>query len=562
MLLVCEISNEQISDNFNDYFTSIASNLVLNLPSTNNDHKYYLNTPNVNSIFLRPATTNEVISTIYALNNKSTHHSEVPMKVYKQFSSLLAYPITVIFNMNEFGVFPDILKMSRVAPVFKKGDTYSTNNYRPISNLNNLNKIFEKLIYKRLYSFLDRNNILSTNQYGFRKGLSTEDAVNYLITNVYNYLNVHQYVGAVFLDLSKAFDTISHDILISKLEYYGIRGKCLNLLESYLQNRHQYVCVNGTKSCLKPVSLGVPQGSILGPLLFLIYINDLPSVVNYSDCLLYADDTTLFYNESNLNLLCKRLSEDMELVHNWLTSNKLIINTNKTKFLVFTNKNIPPNTSLTFNNFEINLSYDHNFLGIHLDNHLSFKQHIRLISGKVSKTIGILCKIKNFVPSNILRTIYFSLIQPYLSYGISVWGAARKSNIKPLATLQKRSVRLINNSNYYDHTNPLFYNLNILKLGDMYKIRCLKYMYNVILLGKFNFIQSFILHSQVFHGHETRCSDLRLPTVRKYKFKQSLIYNATYIWNIYKSVVTIDKGIYYFLRQLKKNLIEQYNIPT
>ena len=165
---------------------------------------------------------------------------------------------------------------------------------------------------------------MSDSQFGFRKGLSTEDAVNYLTTNIYNSLNNSQYVGAAFLDLSKAFDTISHDILLYKLQYYGMRGKCHELLSSYLQNRQQYVYINSTKSELKTLQFGVPQGSILGPLLFLIYINDLPLIFNHSKCLLYADDTTLFYSHTNLRTLCNHLSSDMEVIDNWFTASKLV----------------------------------------------------------------------------------------------------------------------------------------------------------------------------------------------------------------------------------------------
>ena len=523
------IPNELVPDSFNNYYTSIASDLISNLPSSNNDFKSYLNTPIMNTIFLHPTTTHETINVISSLKNKKAHHSEIPVTIYKTFSHILAVPISILFNnMIEQGVFPDVLKISRVTPVFKKDDPERMNNYRPISNLNNLNKIFEKLLYKRIVSYLDSFNLISSVQFGFRKGFSTEDAVNYLLANVYDSLNNSHYSGACFLDLSKAFDTISHDILIYKLQYYGIRGRFLELLSSYLQNRQQYVSLNGIKSHMKPISHGVPQGSILGPLLFLIYVNDLPSIFKHSKCLLYADDTTVFYDHPDLEVLCNHLSLDMELICDWFTANKLVVNEDKTKFLVFTNINIPIDTSIVINNVQIPVTNFHNFLGVIIDKTLSFTYHIDLVSNKISKTIGILYKIKDFVPINILRIIYMSLIQSYLSYGVSAWGAANSTNLNHLVILQKRAIRLVNNSDYLDHTNPIFYNLNILKLNDFYIIRCLKYIYSAIFLNKYNFIQSFILDQQVSHNYQTRTTDLRLPTINKIKCKQSLIYKSTF----------------------------------
>ena len=250
----------------------------------------------------------------------------------------------------------------------------------------------------------------------------------------------------------------------------------------------------------------------------------------------------------------------MDIIYNWFTANKLVISESKTKFLIFTTKPFPRDTSITINNLVIPATDSHDFLGVILDKTLTFTQHINLVSSKISKTIGILFKIKDFVPENILRIIYMSLIQSYLSYGISVWGAANITNLYPLTILQKRSIRLISNSNYLDHTNPIFHRLSILKLHDIYKIRCLKYIYSAIFLNKHKFILNSITAHQINHTYQTRNADLRLPTVNLFKFRQSLIYKSILYWNEIKNSIPFDRGVNKFLKEAKLKFISSYII--
>ena len=268
--------------------------------------------------------------------------------------------------------------------------------------------------------------------------------------------------------------------------------------------------------------------------------------------------TLQFYENSNLETLSRNSSSDMVLICDWFNANKLVLNEDKTKFVIFSTRYIPVDTCITINNQQIKVSNSHDFLGVTIDKTLSFAHHINLVSNKISKTIGILFKLKHYVPVNVLKTIYTSLIQSYLSYGISVWVAANATNLYHLTILQKRAIRLVNNSNYLDHTNPIFHNLNILKLNDLYKVRCLKYMYNVIFLNKYDFIQSSILSQQVEHNHQTRTTDLRLPTVKKDKFKQSIIYKSTFYWNKFKYLIPWVRGIHTFVKETKNLLINGY----
>ena len=332
--------------------------------------------------------------------------------------------------------------------------------------------MFEKLLYKRLNSYLESNNIFCKEQYGFRKKRSTSDAVIELLNNTYKAMNKKEHLGAVFLDLSKAFDTVSHDILLSKLEHYGIRGIPLKLLESYLSNRRQFVTVNGQKSETKEISIGVPQGSVLGPLLFLIYINDLPLSTKNMKSILFADDTTLFTSHRDVNSLSKNMSDDLALIKEWLIANKLTLNINKTYYIIFTTRYLPDDIMVTIGEQAIERKLSGKFLGMILDDKLTFKEHINTIKGKVSKLAGLFFKLKTMFPLDVLNRLYYSLIYPHLIYCILAWGCAKPTFLHPLIMLQKRIARLLTDSAYYAHRDPLFNKFKMLKIKDLFIYHC------------------------------------------------------------------------------------------
>ena len=488
----------EIAEALNSHFAGIGLALQNALPYRDeNSYRRYLPPRKLNSIFLNPSTSNEVKNIIRDIKNTKGNAHSLSARILKENSDSLSTPISFIFNkMILFGHYPSILKIACVTALFKAGDKLDPNNYRPISSLPLLNKVFEKLLYKRLTSFLESHDIFTRNQFGFRKNMSTNDAVNNLLDNIYKAMDEKEYLGAVFIDLSKAFDTVPHNLLLKKLEHYGIRGNALNIIESYLNDRKQFVSLEGTKSTMKEIKIGVPQGSVLGPLLFLIYINDLPNAVNNVKSILFADDTTMFARNKDIYELCNTISDDMLLVKEWLIANRLTLNANKSYYIIFSLKKVPNNLRVTIGDHVLDRKTEGKFLGVILDEKLSFSDHIHLVTNKVSKLTGLMYKLKTFFPLEVLNNLYSALIFPYFNYCILAWGSVSRGALHPLLLYQKKIVRIISGSDYYAHTDPLFKQLRILKIDDLFTY-AQQFMFKSLVLDKYPVIKRSILDTQI-----------------------------------------------------------------
>jgi len=289
----------QIANKLNSFFSSIAEKLRTKIPRTPKTFREFLTNPNPHSIFLSPIHAEEILDCLNSLDcRKGYGPSSIPPRIIKLIKTEISHPLSKIFNLCfSSGTFPNILKIAKVLPIHKKGSMTDFNNYRPISLLSNLDKVLEKLIYKCVYGFLSDHKILFTNQFGFRRGHSTVHTLLNMCQQVADALDEHKLACGVFVDLQKAFDTVDHDILLAKLYHYGIRGKVHSLFRSYLTGRRQFVSILGKKSSESFMLHGVPQGSVLGPLLFLIYVNDLHCAIKFSIINHFADDT---------NILCLR----------------------------------------------------------------------------------------------------------------------------------------------------------------------------------------------------------------------------------------------------------------
>ena len=328
-----------LSENFNDFFVSIGPNLAHKTPNQAQSPLSYLGNRLSNTIFLEPVSAEEVYSIVTNLKNSAPGYNEVTADFLKLSLPVINGPLTHILNLSLLeGVFPNELKVANVLPLYKADDDMLFNNYRPVPLLSVLSNVFERIMYNRLISFLENNKILFKNQFGFRKQHSTYMALMVLRDKIVKALENGELLVGIYLDFSKAFDTVDHSILLVKLEYYGIRGIALYWFKSYLAGRKQYVTYNGTSSSTKVITCGVPQGSILGPLLFLLYINDLPNVCKSPNPVLYSDDTNLFINGKNLIDLQTTIDSELAEIFTWLKIDKLSLNIKRTHHMIFTHK--------------------------------------------------------------------------------------------------------------------------------------------------------------------------------------------------------------------------------
>jgi hypothetical protein len=375
--------------------------------------------------------------------------------------------------------------------MFKGGDPTSLGNYRPISVLPVFAKILEKLMYNRVYNYLTENRILFNKQFGFRRGYSTEMVLLTALDELSSALDMKRNVIGVYLDLRKAFDTVNIDILLAKLFKYGIRGIAHQWFTSYLNDRSQRVKIGCSFSEMKSISCGVPQGSTLGPLLFLLYINDLPNVLTNIFPIIFADDTSLFMTGVDINDMTEAFNHQLSKINEWLIANKLSLNIQKTYSMLF---KLSPHLysspiPITINNTEIQRVHSTRFLVVIIDDRLTWANHITHVSNKIAKSIGIINKVKHSLKQDTLMILYYSLIYPYLTYCFLLWGKASHSHINKLTILQKRVIRIITNSGFRDHTRPLFNTLRIIHMDDLFTYLCSVYIFKCI---KIIFPRSFL----------------------------------------------------------------------
>ena len=362
-------------------------------------------------MFVRPTDKLEILKIIQNFKPKvSTGDDGISMQLLKHISSECSEPLSLLINMSfKNGVFPEAMKLAKVVPIFKAKNMQMFTNYRPISLLSSISKIFEKVMHQRLYSFIQQHDILYDGQFGFRPKHSTIDAITKFVSDVLEAVDNIKCCVSVYLDLSKAFDTINHSILLRKLEHYGVRGKAHEWFKSYLSQRNQYVYYKNHKSESNAVPVGIPQGSVLGPLLFIIYCNDMPKLLKYCSSVIFADDTTIYHIGTNQTEVYQDMNSDLETLSDWFKANKLSVNASKTKYMVFKcKKSAEAQTTqpdLYIDNEVLEKVPVTKFLGVYIDENLDWIEHIDFVKKKISGGIYALNSSKNFLSSANMRTL-------------------------------------------------------------------------------------------------------------------------------------------------------------
>ena len=563
-ILEIQVDNRTISspgdmaEAFNDHFTNIGQVLAQEVPSAEVNPEFYLSHTD-KAFHLKTPSLDVVFNLLRNIDEKkATGLDMIPSKLLKMAASIVTPSLTAIFTKSIItGIYPTEWKMARVTPVFKKGEKSDLNNYRPISVIPVVSKVFEKIVYDQLYQYLNDNQLLSSCQSGFRSLHSTLtallEATNSWSVSIDNgFLN-----GVVFIDLKKAFDTIDHEIILRKLSYFGADQATAKWFQSYLSNRTQRCNVNGNLSTASTVTCGVPQGSILGPLLFLMYINDLPNCLRVAAPRMFADDTSITLSAKTVADLKLAVTSELNNLTCWLRANKLSLNVAKTELMI-----IGSRQRLNTQCEEINISIDDRTikrvdhiksLGLTIDAQLSWSKHVDEISKKVSSAIGALKRVRPFIPTDVAVQIYNALILPHFDYCSPVWDGMSGCLSDKLQKLQNRAARVITQSPFDTSSNLLLAMLRWEKLSLRRKKQKALIMYKTLNELAPDYLQCLFTERHV-NDYNLRNLEgkLSLPKPNTNYLKRSFCYSGACLWNNLpqdlKSVCSIGQ----FKRGIKK----------
>lgn len=543
-LLQIKPDTQDSLESVNNFFGTIGQNLAKEIidKCTQPIPSPSLPTFSPHSLVLLHTTEMEIDTIITNLKTDSAKgYDDIPTKLIKLAKHALIPPLTTLCNLCiDTGVFPKVFKKSLIHPIFKEGDRHSVNNYRPISVLPILSKILEKILNKRLVEFLEEKTILSDNQFGFRKDRSTEDAVNNLVNYITSYTDQRKKCLTIFLDLKKAFDTVSIPILLDKMERLGIRG--LNIFRDYLTNRTQRVKIGDQVSNDIPITFGIPQGSILGPSLFLMYINDLCQLnMTNGKIFCFADDTALSFYGDTWEDTYKHAEVGIQQVSNWLKYNLLSLNLNKTKYMAFSisKSSEPPidfkltvhscNNNPPFCNcLQIQRTSSMKYLGVVLDDKLSWKGHIDMVTSRVRKLIWVFKRLRHVCCTHTLNLVYYALCHSVLTYCISIWGGAFKTHIIQLERAQRSVLKVMSFKPYRFPTTLLYQSCKLLTVRQSYILHIIK-RYHLSLAYDAHLIKS------------KRRNDIVsvVPAARTQYFKHQYLFLAPFLYNKINKILAI-----------------------
>ena len=557
--------NSEIAHSMNDFFCSIGRKLSDDIPQQPNpllSNEYNINEEGtsfqfktVYSVSVEKALKKVKTSFGFGSDGIASHFIKIAFPV-------ISHSLCRIYNMSiESGIFPNSWKIARVAPIFKSGSTEGRSNYRPISVLPVVSRLFEKLIYDQLYEYLDSNKHLFIDQYGFRNLHSVVSCLLNCTNDWYVNIDRGKFTAMIFIDLKKAFDTVDHQILLNKMRNYGINGLEHQWFSSYLDNRRQFCKVNGVCSDLAEINIGVPQGSCLGPLLFLIYINDLPFALKRAKATMYADDTAISFSSDNIEEIDAVVNAELACLEKWLQGNKLSLNVVKTQAMIIGSSQklrkidtpMVPIPHFQVNGKDIDLVKETKYLGLMIDDNLKWESNVVCTQKKISRAIGRLKYAKHYVQEDTLRNMYLSIVQPHFSHCCSVWGCCGATKLKTLQKLQNRAARIVTGSPFDTPAAPLLQRLGWPSIDKLInRETCTMVFKSLNDLAPENLGNIFSklsdVHARVLRN--TKCN-LALPKMRTAYGQKSFAFRGANAWNKLDSEMKLAPSIQSFKSKLK-----------
>ena len=481
-----------IANEFNSYFVNIGSNLAAKLHTGTTDISYHqylhkLCGSRSSNFTFHIISADQVLKVLQNLSvTKATGLDNIQAKVLKICAPSIAQSISYIFNLSlRTGSFPCEWKTARISALFKKGSKLEVGNYRPISILPVISKCLEKLVHDQVYEYLSRNELLARQQSGFRPRHSTQTSLHLILEDLYSGIHQGNLVGMVALDLRKAFDTVDHAILLDKLKHYGFLSSSLSWFTSYLTDRRQISQINGSLSDSADIRTGVPQGSILGPLLFVIYMNDLPTSLEHCHVNMYADDTAFYISAPSVNEITLYLQTDLVNVSHWLNVNKLSLHIGKTSTMLICSRqkrcHLPvKDINIKLQDQDIVQTDTCNYLGVNLDCNLTFDNHMNRVCGKICQSLGVLKRASMFVPYDTKLILYNTLVLPHFDYCSTVWDVCSDYHISRLQKLQNRGMRILLGCDRKTHICDMLVKLKWLNVRQRFFLNKCVLMYKII----------------------------------------------------------------------------------